>query len=89
MHLLLFRLALTNRGKLYEFCQYSRALLPSPIAIKENILGFNLMINNDDVELLVLAEAVETRETNMKIFDFPCELHEHFSHSKDSDNLSI
>lgn len=47
------------------------------MATDDFILRFNMMENNDDVELLVLVESEATKETNLKIFDFPCESHEH------------
>lgn len=50
--------------------------MPRPMAADDFILGFNMMKNNDDVELLVLVESGATKETNLKIFDFPCESHD-------------
>lgn len=67
---------MTDRGDLYELCQYSRLFIPRPMADDDFILCFNLMENNDDVELLALVESGATKETHLKIFDFPCEFYD-------------
>lgn len=51
------------------------------MAAEDFILRFNLMENNDDIELLALVESAETKETFLKIFDFPCESLEVNCHS--------
>lgn len=42
------------------------------MATDDVILCFNAMENNDDVELLALVESGASKETYLKIFDFPC-----------------
>lgn len=57
------------------------------MATDDFILRFNLMKNKDDVELLVLVESEATKETSLKIFDFPCESHNHTTYQYSKMNL--
>lgn len=69
-----FSLVQSNKGTLFEICQYTGTIFPRPIPADNFIQNLNLMENNaGDIELLMLIESKLTTELLLKIFEFPSE----------------